>query len=332
MRAPRVKIPWTEGPSHQHLFSRTVNGYFYLEEAYQKEMLCAMMWKVAEFCGLQVLTYALMSNHLHLKVLTPVYGPISDEEFLRRYELLHPRATRFGAAKIEVIRAKLHENGPDAAEWRERQLAQMGDISEFMKLLKQRYSIWYNARHHRFGTLWAERFGNVLVEDEADLTIKLAAYVDLNAVRAGLVRDPAEYRFSGYGAAVGGDERARQGIMILTGRSTWEEAQAEYRLMLFAVGSGPREDGYVFTQAQLDEVIRLKGQLPFPTALLKRTNYFTNTLVLGSHAFVATQLESYRSKTGALMRRGPRAMPTYADWGGIFALRRPKQSPAISGA
>ena len=30
----------------------------------------------------------------------------------------------------------------------------------------------------------------------------MAAYIDLNPVRAGMVSDPAEYRWSGYGEAV----------------------------------------------------------------------------------------------------------------------------------
>jgi putative transposase len=32
----------------------------------------------------------------------------------------------------------------------------------------------------------------------------IAAYIDLNAVRAGLVVDPKDYRFCGYGEAMGG--------------------------------------------------------------------------------------------------------------------------------
>ena len=41
----------------------------------------------------------------------------------------------------------------------------MHDLSEFMKTLKQRFSIWYNRNHDkRLGTLWTERFKSVLVE------------------------------------------------------------------------------------------------------------------------------------------------------------------------
>ena len=42
--------------------------------------------------------------------------------------------------------------------------------------------------------LWAERFKSVLVEGSREALLTVAAYIDLNAERAGLVGDPAEYR------------------------------------------------------------------------------------------------------------------------------------------
>jgi hypothetical protein len=40
----------------------------------------------------------------------------------------------------------------------------MWDVSAFMKLLKQRFTQWFNRRRGRKGTLWEERFKSVLVE------------------------------------------------------------------------------------------------------------------------------------------------------------------------
>ncbi|MBM3882117.1 MAG: hypothetical protein FJ387_20750, partial [Verrucomicrobia bacterium] len=91
----------------------------------------------------------------------------------------------------------------------------MGDVSEFMKEFKQRFSKWYNIRHQRFGTLWAERFRSVLVEDQSGVLETVSAYIDLNAVRAGLVEDPKDYRHCGYAAAVAGDARARSGLLSM---------------------------------------------------------------------------------------------------------------------
>jgi len=101
------------------------------------------------------------------------------------------------------------------ADIRERMLARMGDVSEFMKEFKQRFSKWYNIRHQRFGTLWAERFRSVLVEDQPGVLETVSAYIDLNAVRAGLVEDPKDYRHCGYAAAVAGDVKARSGLLSM---------------------------------------------------------------------------------------------------------------------
>ena len=74
-----------------------------------------------------------------------------------------------------------------------------------MKELKQRFSKWYNRQQNRCGTLWAERFKSVLVEDRPGAVQAVAAYLDLNPVRAGLVKDPKDCRWCGYAEAVAGE-------------------------------------------------------------------------------------------------------------------------------
>jgi hypothetical protein len=77
-----------------------------------------------------------------------------------------------------------------------------------------RFTKWYNWRKHRDGCLWAQKFRSVLVEGGlAARTV--AAYIDLNPVRAGIVEDPKDYRWSGYGEAVAGLRRAREGLRLL---------------------------------------------------------------------------------------------------------------------
>jgi hypothetical protein len=58
----------------------------------------------------------------------------------------------------------------------------------------------------RTGTLWEERFKSVIVESGM-ATRTMAAYTDLNPVRAGIVKDPADYHWSSYGEAVGGGKK-----------------------------------------------------------------------------------------------------------------------------
>ena len=75
----------------------------------------------------------------------------------------------------------------------------------FVKELKERFSRWFNKKHARRGTLWMERFRSVIVEGGECLRT-VAAYIDLNPMRAGLVAEPEEYRWCGYTEALGGSQ------------------------------------------------------------------------------------------------------------------------------
>ena len=74
-----------------HVMTRTVNGERLFRNR-EKEVLRKMIWQVADFCGVQVLTYCVMANHFHVLVRVPPATSsgqgISDTELLRRYRVL----------------------------------------------------------------------------------------------------------------------------------------------------------------------------------------------------------------------------------------------------
>ncbi len=291
-----------------------------------KEVLRRQLWQVADYCGVHVLTYTLMSNHFHVLVDVPQQEEVGDVELLRRYEVLYPTPTPYQMARLEVIRTDLAVNGPLATPWRQRQLALMGDVSQYMKLLKQRFSIWYNESHDRFGTLWAERFKSTLVEAKEGVLQTMAAYIDLNCVRAGLVIDPKEYRFCGYSEAVAGNEAAQKGIRRVAGGKDWSEAQSQYRVSLFGTGAGPREAAASIPLTEFQRVLDEGGKLPLATLLRSRIRYFTDGAVLGTKAFVQRQLAAYHQKTGRREHALPHALPAWTDWGDLATLRGLRQS------
>ena len=320
MRQSRIKVPADEAEGVYHCMTRTVNGEKKFEEV-EKDVLRKQLWQVADYCGVQVITYAILSNHFHVLVRVPQKTAVSDAELLRRFEVLYPRLTKYQTMRLEVLRAQLETNGPEAVAWRNRQNALMGDVSQFMKLLKQRFSIWFNKTHERYGTLWSERFKSVLVEPQGRAMETIAAYIDLNGVRAGVVTDPKDYRFCGYGEAVAGNERARQGLMSVAGTTTRGEAQAGYRQMLFGTGAGGREQDGSIAIEEFERVMKEGGKLPLATVLRCRVRYFSDGAVLGSRAFVETQLAVYRRYTQRRMHRAPRDLPDITDWAGLATLR-----------
>jgi len=72
-------------------------------------------------------------------------------------------------------------------------------IPDAMKLLSQRYVQYINRRRQRTGTLWEGRYRSCLVDSEGYL-LACHRYIELNPVRAGMVDDPAAYRWSSYRA------------------------------------------------------------------------------------------------------------------------------------
>ncbi len=320
MRLARIKIAAEEGEAVYHCVTRTVNGERLFDET-AKEVLRKQLWQVADYTGMQILTYAILANHFHVLVKVPQRTPLDDTELLRRYRTLYPQPTRYQAARLEVIQAQLATNGPEAVAWRKRQLALMGDVSQFMKLVKQRFAIWFNKSHQRYGTLWAERFKSVLVEPQPRVIETMAAYIDLNCVRAGLAQDPKDYRFCGYAEAVAGHPPARAGLLSVAGDKNWAETQAGYRQMLFGTGAGPREGGGSISPERLTQVMKTGGKLPLATVLRCRVRYFSDGAILGSKAFVEAHLTEYRTRTGRRERTAPRPMPAIADWGELTTLR-----------
>ena len=322
MRQARIKVDAETAAAAYHCMSRTVNGER-LFDGVAKEVLRKQMWAIADYCGIEIVTYAILDNHFHMLLRVPRAAPVADHELIPRYRLLYPEPTRFQTARIEVIQHQLEVNAVEAQAWRNRQLALMGDVSMFMKLLKQRFTKWFNRTHDRFGTLWAERFKSVLVEAKSGVMKTMAAYIDLNAVRAGLVDDPKDYRFCGYAEAVAGDERARRGISGLiegAAKRGWDWAQASYRETLFGKGSRAKEGQSRLTLEQLQSVVAAGGKLPLATVLRCRLRYFSDGAVLGTRAFVQSHLAALGRDVGEGKRSEPKSIPPITNWGELSIL------------
>jgi hypothetical protein len=189
----------------------------------------------------------------------------------------------------------------------------MWDVSRFMKVLKQRFSQWFNGRGpvRRKGTLWEDRFRSVLVESGEALQT-MAAYIDLNPVRAGLVDDPKDYRWCGYGEACAGQPLAQAGLLRAARsadptlgtvsadpRTAAIDTLCWYRDQLFGRGHETHDpEGRVvrrgFSATEIDAVRDARGRLPRHVYLRLRVRYFSDGAILGSKAFVEAIFKSRR--------------------------------------
>jgi len=200
-----------EKPALYHCVSRVVDKRKILGFA-EKEKFVLYMREYEAFCQVRILTYCVMGNHFHILVEVPEPPEDrgkswSDERFLEHL------TTRYHDDEWLAIAARLRGYRKDglhrkAEEYRDKFFVRMWDLSWFLRLLKQRFAQWYNYRgkpepEKRDGYLWSDRFRSIIVES-GRAARTMAAYIDLNPVRAGIVEDPAEYRWCGYGEAVAG--------------------------------------------------------------------------------------------------------------------------------
>jgi len=296
-----------------HCVSRTTGAEFLFKEP-EKEILRKHLRQVADFCGVQVLTYALMSNHFHVLARIPKQENISDEELLRRYRVLHPQPSPHVLTRIAVMEAAFKAGGDTAQEERQKLLRRMGGLSAFMKLFKQRFSIWYNKNHARQGTLWSERFTSTIIEGKHHFaSLAVASYIDLNPVRAGLVQDPKDYRWCGYGEAVGIGGGIVQGLRralgVIGDNRSDAEMLAAYRIVLFGKGVAMKRGDSQAARLSLEaarEVADLGGVISLAERFRQQVRWFTKGAVIGSQSFVEAHLRQYREQTGKRLRRGIR--------------------------
>ena len=218
-RPNRVKL---SGEGYYHVIDRIAHREFLLKDERVKRRLLDFLRRAAEFSGVEVRTYVVMDNHLHVCVHVPEAVEIDEQTLIDRVGTLYGES-RAAAMRTELERLRSEGRDDEAVRMLDRLRARMGDLSEFMKTFKQRVTQWYNRELGHEGTLWCGRFKSVLLEGNEAVRV-VANYIHCNPVRAKMADSAEGYRWSGLGAAVSGDMRAIQGLSAIgldvSGRST----------------------------------------------------------------------------------------------------------------
>ncbi len=326
MRKARIK---GEGGDCYHCMNRMLDGPFVMGDE-EKAFLRETLRSCEGFCGVRVLTYALMRDHFHVLVEVPPRRGVSDGDLLRRLETLYSKgfAAEIGGRLQSLEEQNTAASRREAEEIRARFAGRMGDVSQFMKTMKQRFTQWFNREHRRRGTLWEQRFKSVLVERGPALAV-MAAYIDLNAVRAGVVRDPGDYPFCGYGEARAGSGRARQGLAVAIAGAgspaTWSATHRRYRSLLDAGGKGKRPHSDTAREA-VRVAVESGGKLSLAQALHCRVRHFSDGVALGSRDFVESVFEKNRGFFGSRRKTGARRIRRLDD-AELFTARDLRRDP-----
>jgi len=230
-----------------HVTSRVVDKRLIFGDA-ERAHFFRLARDLAEFGGLDLISWALMGNHFHLLVRVPPAesaANVAEAELVRRLPLALP------PHRVEMLRKQL---SMCRSEDSRRELlapfrARLASLPDYMKILKHRFSVWYNRRNERTGTLWENRYHSVLLEHVREPAVAaeqglgpvarvIAAYIDLNPVRAKLADTPDGKDWTSYSAACRGNPVAVRGLALLWGEKHGSEhAWLEHRRILSVEGS-----------------------------------------------------------------------------------------------
>jgi len=317
------------GVGFYHCLSRVVDRNFVFQ-VHEQEVFRDTLRQVEAFTGVRVITWTILSNHFHVLLEVPPKPRVAltDDEILDRCRALYPKGAMLHV-ELEFQDAQ-RRGGVVLERVRQKYLKRMWDLSEFMKTLKQKFTGWFNRKHQRVGTLWESRFKSVVVEGSWKCLLMVAAYIDLNPVRAGIVSDPKDYRFCGYAEAEAGGGCARAGIAAAVRAAGYPKDKGEvaavrdYRSFLFGRGSqsAPGKGGKAaaIDKRAATEVIESGGKLPLHGVSRLRDRYYTEGAVLGSREFVEGYFRANRKSFGRKRRASSHPMAG-AEWGGLAAVR-----------
>jgi REP element-mobilizing transposase RayT len=299
-RIPRLLV--SELPTVYHVVSRTaLPGLPF--DASDKDRLQWLIHHFSRIYFTEILGFCLMDNHFHLLVRMFPENHADESSLRERFKLAYGDKAVLSPEKIPDLRLK----------W--------SSLSEFVKEIKQSFSRYYNKKNGRRGYLWGDRFKSVIVQDGRTL-VNCLAYIDLNPVRANIVKRPEDYRWSSLGYHL--QTRNRGGFLSLDlGMAEWGvkpgERLQKYREFVYETGALDTGKG-----ARLDPALvkkeRSKGyKLTTADRFRCRTRYFTDSGIIGTREFVARNSKRFHDYFACKHEKIPRKVEGLE---GMFSLKR----------
>lgn len=284
MRLPRRYQIDGRVDQYYHVVNRVVDKRMVFGER-EARVFRKMLGEFSDFSGCEVVTFCIMGNHFHLLLKVPrCDADISNEEVWERMGHIYDEE-RLAQFRREIERFEQMGHDDRIHDFFEKMKRRMYSLSFFMKDLKQKFTKWFNYAHERKGTLWEERFKSLLISPHDRSISRIAAYIDLNPVRAGIVEAPQLYPWSGYSEACRGNIQSQKrlsevfkNILTLDG---WNEVKKEYERLL-----GSRRDVSKQTRKGNETIRKEGGALTFGALLLCRVREFSNGVAMGSKDFI----------------------------------------------
>ena len=121
-----------------------------------------------------------------------------EEDFMKYLEILQENKSRYGIKIYHYILMDNHTH----------KIIKSSDeksLSEFIKRLNVTYTRYYRKKYKGIGHFFQDRFKSFLIQ-EGRYLLECGRYIELNPVRAGIVKDAKEYKWSSCRVYTEGDQ------------------------------------------------------------------------------------------------------------------------------
>ncbi len=298
-RLRRLKIKGSD--AYYHVMSRTVGQEFLLRNN-EKDKFVEILEDLSNLFFVKVIGFSVMSNHFHLLIKMESVQHFDNEIITNRMRDYYNREFILSNAEIYKLKEKL------------------GDISEYMKLLKQKFALWYNKQNNRKGHFWSDRFKSVLIENGESL-LNCLAYIDLNSVRADITTYPEDYKWSSISYRIKNYDQIF--FLSMDGISDISKANSIKGYLDYLYFTGDIQN-FSPNSRMIKE--KIDSYLIQPGIFRSKANIFSNSIVLGSYSFVQDSYEKFGESI--LIKKSKRIYKT--DFSNkIFSVRRKYESKSI---
>lgn len=291
---PRGKRPFiSRDLGLYHITSRVAGGELIFGDQ-EKEYFLQTLERYASGFYINIHAFAIMSNHLHILVSerTQEARIASAKELTDRYHMIFGLDAEPPIGRVEADGSITVDDDGGIERLRNR----LGSVSRFVQEYKQTCSRWFNKRHQRKGYLWGDRFGGTAVE-RGDPELVCSAYIDLNAVRAGIVKIPEAYRWCSLGMRVRNPHRAKSLLAPLLLSEMYPTITLPwYRLFVYRCGQMPMPGKASISAEIAAEVEAVHGRLGIGERAAYRIRNISEGVAIGSQVFVSAIQQQLKRK------------------------------------
>jgi hypothetical protein len=286
-----LKVEGVEGWYHLYArFAGPLGEYPLADPVVSSKLLSIIEFYVAAYF-FEVGSYIVMGSHYHLVARVDEVREVGRAELYERASMLYP-----GQVGQDFI-----------ASWNDEKWQQFADrlfnVSKLMSNIQSAFTRWYNRFIGRRGSFWAGRYSSSLLGD-VRAAVDCMTYNELNAVRAGLVERPEDWRASSLHLREIGEAGWLLPLAEILAKDNEAEAVVDYRCRIYHRGLVPTKEGQAAIPMKIVEEEAARG-FAVAGVFRKRLRYWVSGLIIGSESMVREHLVKLQESDYYRRRKNP---------------------------